>query len=311
MLKICVIGDIMIDEFLNSTVSRLSPEAPVPVANTCNKYSVPGGAGNVANNLFKLSDNGKLANIYLAGWVGHQYYNSFCKQGIKMWSGGSIRNDDTNIKLRVIDKKTGYHLIRIDNENMINKPHETLPFNEITSWLMEIEPDAVLISDYAKGAINEDLASIIIDLGIAYEKPYPTFVDSRKENFSCFRYAEYITPNDIEFTKICKFHEVNLPYNLIAYLKIHGILLTRGHKGMTLYENKKSEIIIPSTHEEIIDVTGAGDTAISAFLLSKLFNKSSELCLKIANTAAGHVCMYRGTQVPKWTIQNYFDNVVI
>lgn len=315
---IIVIGDIMVDETWYSDCNRLSPEAPVPVASLKHKTKVLGGAANVAHNLRALAPDIK---IYLCGWLSHNYQYLLSEKDIHLWPGGWLPENLTNIKLRVVDINKRYHLLRIDNEEFIDCKSRFLPCDETISWINEIQPDSIVLSDYLKGTITRDLAQAVIDSNMGKAE---IFVDTRNPDISMFKGADWLTPNKHEFRKILDFIHIRqplwkqIPEMICGQTNLRGILLTRGSEGMDLHTSKEEngrfqriQLHEDSINTNIIDVTGAGDVCIATFALLKLLysNLTYEQILKITNLAAGYACMQSGTTTAGKTLKELISIV--
>jgi rfaE bifunctional protein kinase chain/domain len=303
----------MIDETWYSNCNRLSPEAPVPVASLRQKIETLGGAANVAYNLRALVPDMK---IYLGGWLGHTHQHLLSKEDIHLWPGGWLPENLTNVKLRIVDQSKGYHIVRVDNEEFINCEGRFLPCDEICKWIDEIQPDSIIFSDYLKGAITRDLAETLIDSKDQTE----IFVDTRRSDISMFNNADWLTPNKHEYRKILDYIHIRQPLwrqtpeMVCGYAKLGGILLTRGCEGMDLFtlketdlgKVKKVHLHEDSRNTDIIDVTGAGDTALATFAAIRTLGcKNHEIALRLANEIAGEVCMFRGTTAPATTLKEH------
>jgi len=297
----------MIDETWLAECNRLSPEAPVPVALLKSKYSCLGGAANVARNIRALDPD---IDIHLAGYIGCNFQYLLDNDRIKLWPAGLVEAEQTNIKLRIVDTNKGYHLIRVDNEEFVECKDRPLPIEGILSWLRDINPDSVIISDYCKGAIWHELAARVI----TNIQGKQIFVDTRRDDLEMFYNANWITPNKHEFARIQKYMRSQQigsfatdPQVMSKFYGFKGMLLTRGSEGMDLYVNSNS-YHRDSVNHDIIDVTGAGDTALAAFTLLKTADLlDNEYILEVTNTIAGEVCMERGTVVPKKTLDKYIS----
>lgn len=305
MKKIVIVGDVMIDETWYCGCRRLSPEAPIPVASLLSKTEVLGGAANVAKNLKALAPDD--LDVYLCGWLGQKFQELLNKEEIHLWTGGWLPGRLTNIKLRIVDMSTGYHLVRVDNEEYIDSVGRFLPRDDIYEWIMEIEPDSIILSDYVKGSITPELAEYIIG---NTHKDTEIFVDTRRPDVRAFRGADWITPNRHELQKILDFINIRepiykqVPETVCRWAKIGGMLLTRGSEGMNLHVDGVTALHQDPTNKDIIDVTGAGDTALAAFAAVRTLGcKDHEIALKLANELAGEVCMSRGTTVPAKTLR--------
>ena len=291
-IKIAVIGDLMLDEYIMGKVDRISPEAPVPVVKVTEEKFVLGGAANVINNLAALG-----ANVYCGGLVGkdknaEKLINSFpknvdCNLILK------VKNRPTIVKKRVI---AGHQqLLRLDweEEFYINEDEENIIIENLKNHIKEL--NAVILSDYNKGLLTKSLSQKIIKL--CRENNVIVTVDPKPKNISNFMGASSITPNKKEAYAAV---EANLSENidivgekLKEKYNLDTVLVTRSEEGMTLYDKKIHNI--PTYAKEVYDVTGAGDTVISVFTLAKAAGATWEEAAKIANTAGGIVVGKIGT----------------
>lgn len=285
-IKIAVIGDLMLDEYIMGKVDRISPEAPVPVVKVTEEKFVLGGAANVINNLAALG-----ANVYCGGLVGkdknaEKLINAFpknvdCNLILK------VDNRPTIVKKRVI---AGHQqLLRLDweEEFYINEDEENIIIENLKNHIKEL--NAVILSDYNKGLLTKSLSQKIINL--CRENNVIVTVDPKPKNISNFVGASSITPNKKEAYAAV---EANLSENidivgekLKEKYNLDTVLVTRSEEGMTLYDKKIHNI--PTYAKEVYDVTGAGDTVISVFTLAKAAGATWEEAAKIANTAGGIV----------------------
>ena len=291
-IKIAVIGDLMLDEYIMGKVDRISPEAPVPVVKVTEEKFVLGGAANVINNLAALG-----ANVYCGGLVGkdknaEKLINSFpknvdCNLILK------VDNRPTIVKKRVI---AGHQqLLRLDweEEFYINEDEENRIIENLKNHIKEL--NAVILSDYNKGLLTKSLSQKIINL--CGENNVIVTVDPKPKNISNFVGASSITPNKKEAYAAV---EANPSENidivgekLKEKYNLDTVLVTRSEEGMTLYDKKIHNI--PTYAKEVYDVTGAGDTVISVFTLAKAAGATWEEAAKIANAAGGIVVGKIGT----------------
>ena len=314
MYKVAVIGDNLIDETWYGDVTKLSPEAPIPVHQLSHKVYIPGGAANVARNvkalLSQYAEVALISNMSTETkqWLANDYQ-------VNSWSDGNINNKDTNIKLRIVDEKTGYHLVRVDNETLINQ--SSLNPDLVCKYLKEFEPETIIFSDYNKGAITDEL---VLDIMSQYESFYTSekpevLVDSRRPNIECYKGCSLITPNMSEYHSFLKHLDCESPWELIEVLELYdGLLLTMSNEGMDFCMNDNDFTVLHAepTQKEIIDVTGAGDTVIAtvAALLTIEQYVSWRNIINIASITAGEVCMKRGTAIPNHHLGWYLKDLV-
>ena len=287
--RIIVFGDLILDRYIKGSSSRLSPEAPIPVVMENEVSLVLGGAGNVARNLANFGVEVELISV-----VGKDEFVEVLEELLRSYGMviNSLVIDDnrpTTVKTRVI--ADGHQIVRIDRETTF--PISSITEQNILANLKErpLDFDVIVISDYAKGMCTPYLVSGIIEY--ANSKNVKVIVDPKGRDFSKYRNAFCITPNRLEASvatgeKLDS--QVSIESALIHFkesLEIEQPIITLGCEGIAfLYDNLK---IFPAISQEIIDVTGAGDTVIAslAFQLSKGVSVSDAIIF--ANKAASIV----------------------
>lgn len=306
---IIVVGDVMLDEFHWCNVSRISPEAPVPVCRVESTTLVPGGAANVANNIQTLDSSTVLFGVVGKDSSGDKLLNIFKKQNINIDNVLQIEEKPTILKSRIIAHQQ--HVVRVDRENadpiQANRI-ETLS-NNIKTTLHKA--DAILISDYLKGTLTPELIQNIIAAAKTDNKK--VVIDPKGDDYSKYKGATILTPNFSEFTTIVKkqLHTedeiLTEGLRLIDELELDALLVTRSEKGMSLIQNG-SKIDIPTQAKEVYDITGAGDTVISMLTIALASGLSFEDAAYLANFAAGIVVGRKGTSTTTLSeIENVFD----
>jgi D-beta-D-heptose 7-phosphate kinase/D-beta-D-heptose 1-phosphate adenosyltransferase len=307
-VPVLVIGDLMLDQFIWGKVSRISPEAPVPVVEVTEETYMPGGAGNVACNISALD-----CTASLIGAIGKDFYaDSFLEkyQNTNIDTSGIVHFTDRNtiVKTRIIAHQQ--QVVRVDRESKKPLTPEVIDqaFTNIKDKITKVK--AVIISDYGKGLITDK----ILDFTIAEcnRLNIPVLVDPKIENFQKYKNITCMTPNFLEARqgmnrmKVETEQEIEtLGQDILSTLNAKSILITRGEYGMSLFENNKITHI-PTVAKEVYDVTGAGDTVIStlAICLGNGFNIKDSAY--ISNIAAGIVVGKLGTAtVSKKEIVNY------
>ncbi|MBW8183119.1 bifunctional D-glycero-beta-D-manno-heptose-7-phosphate kinase/D-glycero-beta-D-manno-heptose 1-phosphate adenylyltransferase HldE [Shewanella nanhaiensis] len=289
--KVLVVGDVMLDRYWTGPTGRISPEAPVPVVQIKQIEDRPGGAANVALNVATLG-----GQVCLAGIVGKDETAEALTQGIQAlgvepkWH--CVEDKPTITKLRVMSRNQ--QLIRLDFE-------ESYPVEESVSLFQKSEAlldnvGVMVLSDYAKGAVTDPQAFI----KLAKSKGVKVLVDPKGSDFSRYRGASLLTPNMSEFEGVvgAVSSEADLvakAQTLLADFEIEAILVTRSEKGMTLITSEGPELHIPTVAREVYDVTGAGDTVISALATALAAGSELPQACAIANTAAGIVVAKLGT----------------
>ncbi|MDD5449869.1 MAG: D-glycero-beta-D-manno-heptose-7-phosphate kinase [Candidatus Omnitrophica bacterium] len=290
--KALVIGDVMLDEFIWGSVSRISPEAPVPVVWVNRESFMPGGASNVANNLATLGAKTSIAGIIGDDQKGRVLVNELEKKGID--TSGLERDKDrpTTIKTRVIANHQ--QVVRIDKEKLTEISDELL--KEVISYIESRikDVDAVVIEDYGKGLISPRLLKRVVPLARRLKKIIT--VDPKEEHFSYYKGVTSMTPNRAEAQNAVNFKikdDATLFKAGRAILKdldCETVLITLGENGMALFQKGGIKPMhIPTVAQEVFDVSGAGDTVISAFTLSLCCGAAAQEAAHIANCAAGIV----------------------
>ncbi|MFT6133064.1 MAG: D-beta-D-heptose 7-phosphate kinase/D-beta-D-heptose 1-phosphate adenosyltransferase, partial [Shewanella sp.] len=289
--RVLVIGDVMLDRYWVGPTGRISPEAPVPVVKINQIEDRPGGAANVALNIATLG-----GHVQLAGIVGQDETAQALTQGVKVFGVEpqwlTVADKPTITKLRVLSRNQ--QLIRLDFEEQFDKATSQALFAQSEAILDNV--DVLVLSDYAKGAIDEPKDFI----AKARAKGVKVLVDPKGHDFARYHGASLITPNMSEFEAVVGTvtSEDDLIEKAQKLIKLHdfdAILVTRSEKGMTLVSQSQPELHIPTVAREVHDVTGAGDTVISALATSIAAGASLAQACAIANTAAGVVVGKLGT----------------
>lgn len=290
--RVLVAGDVMLDRYWFGEVSRISPEAPVPVVKVDRVEERPGGAANVARNVMALSAKASLLSVVGRDEAGHCLRRLLRRDRIV----ASLHDDptvSTTVKLRVIGRRQ--QLLRAD--------FETPPSHEVlASKLKDFERllkncDVVILSDYGKGG----LAHIARMIALARRHKKPVLVDPKGEDYSRYRGATLVTPNRAELHAVTGgwSSEAALTakaQNLRRRLGIGAVLVTRSEEGMTLYR-RDSRLHVPAQAREVYDVSGAGDTVIATIAVMLAAGQDLESAVRIANRAAGIVVGKFGTAV--------------
>jgi D-beta-D-heptose 7-phosphate kinase/D-beta-D-heptose 1-phosphate adenosyltransferase len=296
--KLLVIGDLILDEFVWGRVSRISPEAPVPVVWVQSESVMPGGAANVANNVRALG-----GRVSVVGAVGQDHWASqllreLCARRIE--TGGVVRTArPTTVKTRVI----AHHqqVVRVDRERCEALPARTLERLIQAAVSRLPEADAVIIEDYGKGLITPALLEAVIPL--ARRRGTLITVDPKEDHFDLYRGVTALTPNRAEAgwatqRELDGDAEVERAgQEILTRLACQGVLVTLGEDGMCLVEQGGRCTRIPTVAREVFDVAGAGDTVIAAFTLALASGASMEQAALLANHAAGIVVGKLGVAV--------------
>jgi D-beta-D-heptose 7-phosphate kinase/D-beta-D-heptose 1-phosphate adenosyltransferase len=299
--RIMVIGDLMVDEYIWGNVSRVSPEAPVPVVSVTSESLRLGGAGNVVNNIHTLGGKVLLAGIVGNDEMGRKVIHDLHKMGLE--TKGVIVEPErvTTVKTRIIAQHQ--QVVRYDRE--ITRPIHPENIQQILSLLEGgiNELDAVLVSDYGKGVICEPLMERVRSLTQRAGKILT--VDPKVKNFPFFREVTIITPNHYEAAEatgrwiMSEEDLMTVGRTLLQRLQVQSVLITRGEKGMTLFQHNGEVIHIPTMAKEVYDVTGAGDTVISVLTLAMAGGATAKEAAILSNIAAGIVVGEIGTATIK------------
>ncbi|MEM2916068.1 MAG: D-glycero-beta-D-manno-heptose-7-phosphate kinase [Candidatus Woesearchaeota archaeon] len=281
---ILVLGDVMLDRYIWGRVSRISPEAPVPVVEVQNETYAPGGAANASNNIVSLG--GKSVLIGLVGDDAHKeiLIKELEQRGIA--SQLVLDSRPTTTKIRVMGQKQ--QLVRIDYEH--KHPIDNEAGKKILELLKETPSDAIIISDYAKGIITQQLYDSIIAL--AAELKIPVFVDAKPRRTISYAGATVVKTNHKEACELAGVEEHNgegiedIGKKLVQELKSH-VVITRGEKGVSIFSRDGKITHVPTVAKQVFDVTGAGDTFLAAFALAYVCGASLEDSAMLANRAAG------------------------
>ena len=289
---VLVVGDVMLDRYWFGDVSRISPEAPVPVVKIERSEERPGGAANVARNARALGAGVTLLSVIGDDEAGACLEKLVRQDGIigRFHRDGSV---PTIVKLRVIGRQQ--QLLRID--------FETSPSHEVLAAKLEefersvAQADLVILSDYAKGGLTH----IERMIASAREAGKPILVDPKGEDFQRYSGATVMTPNRAEFRHVAggwKSEEefIAKGQRMRSSLRLEALLVTRSEEGMTLFTRGKS-LHVPAQAREVYDVSGAGDTVIATLGVKLAEGFDLPAAVRAANIAAGIVVGKLGTAV--------------
>jgi D-beta-D-heptose 7-phosphate kinase/D-beta-D-heptose 1-phosphate adenosyltransferase len=299
--RIMVVGDIMLDEYLEGTVDRISPEAPIPVVNLVNRAERDvrlGGAANVLNNLLRLgARHACICGVTGSDADGRLINARLTAAGVD--AGGLITDEarPTTIKTRIIAHNQ--QVIRLDRED--RAPASPDIRARMIDFIRQRADhlDAVIFSDYEKGVITPELLAEVLPL--LREKRVLVAVDPKFVNFRYFTGVTIMVPNRKEAAGFVRRDIVTDDDALTAaqaimeQLGCECVLVKLGERGMRFVDRQGSDVVIRTAAEQVFDVTGAGDTVISALVLSRTAGATWEEAARIANVAAGIVIHYIGT----------------
>jgi len=295
--RLLVIGDLILDRYLWGDVRRISPEAPVPVLHYRREAERAGGAGNVALNIAGLGLEVAIAGFAGADEARDQLVGILTQADVDAAGIVTLADRPTITKTRII---TGHqHVLRVDAEELgpINRAH----FDELlecSRQLLSGNVDGVVLSDYAKGVLNEEVCQTVI--GLAREKGIPVFVDPKGTDYDRYANATVLTPNLAELQLATGVDSrdtdalVEAGRKMVVELGIEYVVLTRGADGMTLISPDATEHG-SAVAREVFDVTGAGDTVIATLAAAQTAGLGWKDMLHVANLAAGIVVGKVGT----------------
>lgn len=294
-LNVLIIGDVMIDAYMWGSVSRISPEAPVPVVAINKKENRLGGAANVALNIQAMGANPVLCSIIGDDDGSAIFFELMKKQNLS--SKGILKSKKriTTTKTRVISHN--HQMLRVDEEiETAIDDKETASLTALIKKLIVSEKaDVIIFEDYDKGCINAELIKEIVNF--ANQKKIPTVVDPKKKNFMAYTGVSLFKPNLKELKEGLK---IDFDHNSIKQLEkivesfikkqnIDQALITLSEKGIYTHSSKKKELI-PAHIRNIADVSGAGDTVVSVAALCLASGMNNISAATIANLAGGLVC---------------------
>ncbi len=298
--RVLIIGDLILDRYIFGKVSRISPEAPVPVVEVTRESFLLGGATNVANNIIAMGGNVSITGIIGKDTAGRVLRELLEERNIN--TEGIIEDRrPTTVKTRIIAHNQ--QVVRFDRED--KKRLEGKSLAGLLCYIEKAIPehDAVIVSDYKKGVIT----SALIKALVKYAKANGTFiaVDPKVGHFHFYKKVSLVTPNIMEASQGSGIEikdEKSLlkaGKTLLNRLSCRSVLITRGEDGMSLFEKGGAREIkvthIPTVAKKVFDVTGAGDTVIATFALAYTAGASLADAAMIANHAAGIVVGEVGT----------------
>lgn len=300
--KILVIGDMVADVYLHGTISRISREAPVLVLEQAEEKIVAGGAANVVHNVATLGGAVWAVGLLGQDQAGEGLAQILVEKGVHIDGLLSLNNRATITKTRIIAggaATVSQQIVRIDKENnmAMSAAVEAKLMNSLADILKNV--DGVVLSDYGSGTITDSIKKQIIYN--CKKRNIPCMVDSRYDLLS-FAGVDYVKQNDAEASAnvgfIIKNEESLLEAGAILLEKMQakGVLITRGDKGMTLFEANGAVHNIPvSSRSEVFDVSGAGDTCVAAMILAIAAGVEPALAAEISNIASGIAVRKLGT----------------
>jgi len=293
---IVVVGDIIVDEFIWGSVSRISPEAPVPVVAVERIDRRLGGSANVIRNLHALNADCAMCGVVGDDEPGDWLRKQFDTMAVDASGVITKRNQrPTAMKTRIVAHQQ--QVVRYDREQVGSLVAET--YQQLLTVIQHLLPqaDALILSDYAKGVLTAELLPQII----AMADSVPTIIDPKPAHTAAYYGATMLTPNLTEAAQMAKMEAINddahveqISRKLHQQLGLQQLLITRSERGMTLFDGEKMHHL-PTVARDVYDVTGAGDTVIAAFTDAICRGSTPLEAAHTANRAAGVVVGKVGT----------------
>jgi len=300
-IGVLVVGDCMLDAYVSGAASRISPEAPVPIVNVSRRRYVPGGAANVAANARAMGAHATLAGVTGVDESGVRLRQELERRDIGMEALVEDAARATITKTRIT--AAGQQIVRFDDEDLAPFPPSLMAELQSRCAAALSSAQVCVISDYAKGVASDPFCRWLIDE--AARLKVPVVVDPKSRDLSRYRGASVITPNLKETLEAAAGLPGPVPalgadldplaHWLLPRIAPSALLVTRGEAGMSLFENGKQEIHLPALVNEVADVTGAGDTVVSALAIALGIGLNLHRAAEIANIAAAVAVGHHGT----------------
>jgi D-glycero-beta-D-manno-heptose-7-phosphate kinase len=294
-LNVLIIGDVMVDAYLWGSVSRISPEAPVPILAVSKKEKRLGGAANVALNVQAMGANPILCSVIGVDHEGLQFLDLLKAQRLSQKGILKSRDRITTTKTRVIGNNQ--QMIRVDEETDVDVlPTESSTLLQMISYIIVHDKiDVIIFEDYNKGLITPKLIQKVVEL--AKEKGIPTAVDPKKKNFLSYKGVTMFKPNlkelkeglklDFDTENVTEIQRAISSFRVKQ--KFETAIVTLSERGI-LTNSRKVKEHLPAHIRTIADVSGAGDTVISVAALCRALNVHPVLTAALSNLAGGLVC---------------------
>lgn len=302
--RVLVVGDLMLDRYIEGTVSRISPEAPVPVVHVAREKAVPGGATNVAHNVRALGGRASVAGVVGRDEAGDRLRAMLQAEGIGRNAVIRLAGHPTTVKTRILAERQ--QVVRVDWERPLRwKGRDRSAFLKRLGIECQ-QADAIVIEDYGKGLIQQDVVDVV--LKVARRRGVPVGLDPKDNEDLNVAGISLATPNRKEAFIAAGRDDPGVGPNPLrdeALLEVGRILtrkwkpellaITLGPHGMLLLERGRPPLHVPTRAREVFDVSGAGDTVIATCTLARAAGASFVEAAEIANYAAGVVVAKLGT----------------
>lgn len=294
-VRVLVVGDLMLDQFLWGRVDRISPEAPVPVVRVTSTDLRAGGAGNVVSNIAALGGRPAVSGIVGHDLPGRALIAALRDLGAETSGVQTTRHGETTQKTRIV----AHHqqVVRFDREAVVDERAVA----RLRDWVLRARrrADVLVLSDYGKGAIDGTLLDALADAH--RERPFTWLVDPKRRNFGHYRRPSLVKPNlgeaaaaaGVDIVDRASLHAAG--HKLLSAWDAGAVLISRGEEGMALFKPGGRVAEFPTVAREVFDVTGAGDTVMATCALVLGAGGSLEEATILANHAAGVVVGKVGT----------------
>ena len=295
--RVLIVGDVMLDEYIWGDVTRISPEAPVPIVNVRSRSYRPGGASNVAASIAALNAEVLLSGVIGDDLAGQQLKITLQQAGVADNTGLISAQRPTTLKTRIIAHNQ--QMLRYDSE--VSTALDAASEAALCAWVDQqiANCQVCILSDYAKGVLTERVCQHVIQQARYYN--IPVVVDPKGINYQRYAQASVITPNLQETQVVTGLSLQTLEQlhhaadQLLDLLQGAALIITRSADGKALYRNDHAPVFLPTHARNVYDVTGAGDTVVAILALALASGSSLEHAMQLANLAAGIVVGKVGT----------------
>jgi rfaE bifunctional protein kinase chain/domain len=293
--RVVVVGDLMLDEFVHGDVTRISPEAPVPILEVRDRTSMPGGAANAGANVASLGGKAALVGVIGSDAQGETTRRLASASGIDASGFVVDESRPTTVKTRIVARNQ--QVVRIDHETRGAFAASVAERVAAATGSALKNANACIVSDYGKGIVTPELVAAIVEAAGGA----PIIVDPKRHDFSAYRGATVITPNlgelEMATRRTCTTTEaiVEAASGLLPELGGAAVLVTRGAQGMSLIEPGKPPVHVPARARAVFDVTGAGDTVVSTLALALAIGLPMAIAIHVASAAAAIAVSKPGT----------------
>ncbi len=291
----------MLDEYVWGHITRISPEAPVPILSVVRRSHTLGGAGNVVENLRGLGVHVSAFGVVGEDETGRQIRDLLDGHGAETAGIAISAGRKSTRKVRLMSLEHGQQVFRLDEE--VSTPVQQEIEQKLITAIGALKSDiqAVICSDYSKGVLSAPILRSVFS--VARQRGIPTIVAPKHSDASQYRGADILMPNLVELTQlsgasVAEFSMDGSAHDLMEALSLKALVVTRGSEGMSLFERREAKlqrVDIPTAARSVYDVTGAGDTAIAAFAAALAAGSDVEIAVRLANIAAGIKVSKRGT----------------